>query len=306
MRQEVAIRSDKELVDTCLGRSGFGDRRYQARGRVCGRRRGGPFQAAPRLIEGVEKTSKGRLPGIPWPVDAAGALHIAPEAGPRFGAKWPVATARPHLSSYCINGLMRSSLAPAVGALCLALGFHAVPVDAQEERSADELAREMSNPVGSLASLTLQGSWTRWGGSAQGAGDQSASSLVFMPTLPFKLWGGNLVVRPSFPVAGLPTLNDDLDWEKKRGFGDIVLVSNWGKKTESGVLWSVGATSVFPTAAEGLGKDQFQLGPAAILGVLKPWGVLGIFWQHWWGVNAREGEEAVNIGNLQLFYYRSS
>ena len=116
-----------------------------------------------------------------------------------------------------------------------------------------------------------------------------------IPTLPFKVWGGNLVVRPSFPVAGVPTLNDDLEWEKERGFGDIVLVSNWGKKTESGVLWSVGATSVFPTAKEGLGKNQFQLGPAAILGLLKPWGVLGVFWQHWWGLNPAKGEDAVNI-----------
>ena len=189
----------------------------------------------------------------------------------------------------------------------LALGLLlAGPADAQqEEKSADELAREMSNPVGSLASLTFQGTWTRWGGSASGAGDQSASSLVFMPTLPLKVWGGNLVVRPSFPVAGVPTLDDDLEWQKERGFGDIVLVSNWGKKTESGLLWSVGATSVFPTAKEGLGKNQFQLGPAAILGLLKPWGVLGVFWQHWWGLNPAEGEDGVNIGNLQLFYWFS-
>jgi hypothetical protein len=53
---------------------------------------------------------------------------------------------------------------------------------------------------------------------------------------------------------------------------------------KSGLLLSFGATSVFPTAAEGLGSDQFQLGPAAIIGLLKDWGVIGGFWQHWWGL----------------------
>ena len=33
------------------------------------------------LVEGVEKTPKRRLPGIPRPVDATGALHVPPEAG---------------------------------------------------------------------------------------------------------------------------------------------------------------------------------------------------------------------------------
>jgi hypothetical protein len=165
----------------------------------------------------------------------------------------------------------------------------------------------MSNPVGSLANLTLQGNYAQWGGSAPGISDQNTSSLVFMPTLPFKLAGGNLIVRPSFPFAAAPVINDAGEWEKKRGFGDMVILSNWGRAEESGLLWSFGATAILPTASNAaLGKDQWQLGPAAILGIIKPWGVLGGFWQHWWGLNTPEGGgDTANTGTLQLFYWFS-
>jgi hypothetical protein len=182
-----------------------------------------------------------------------------------------------------------------------------ITLSAQEDKkkTADEIARELSNPIGSLASMVIQGTWVQWDGTLEGASDQTSGAIVFLPTLPFKLWGGNLVVRPSFPVVGIPQLNSDGNWEKKYGFGDMVVMANWGKMAKSGILWSIGATSVLPTAAEGLGSNQFQLGPAAIFGILKDWGVLGGFWQHWWGLNPEEGEEAVNIGNIQLFYWFS-
>jgi len=189
--------------------------------------------------------------------------------------------------------------------LLLLFLFLTISISAQEKtkKTADEIARELSNPVGSLASMVFQGTWSQWDGSLPGASDQSTGALIFLPTLPFKVAGGNLIIRPSFPVVGVPTINAEGQWEKKYGFGDIVLIANWGKMEKSGLLWSFGATSVFPTAAEGLGSDQFQLGPAAIIGLLKDWGVIGGFWQHWWGLNPAEGEEAVNIGNIQLFYW---
>jgi len=84
------------------------------------------------------------------------------------------------------------------------------------------------------------------------------------------------------------------------------LVANWGKVQKSGLLWSIGATAIFPTASDAaLGKDQWQLGPAAILGLIKPWGVLGGFWQHWWGLNTPSGGEKANTGTLQIFYWFS-
>jgi len=163
----------------------------------------------------------------------------------------------------------------------------------------------MSNPVGSLASLVFQGNYAQLDGSLPEVGDQSSTSLIFMPTLPFKLGSGNLIIRPSFPVVGVPTLDENGAWSKSREFGDIVLLANWGRMEKSGIIWSIGGTFVFPTASGDVGDDQWQAGPAAIFGVLKSWGVLGAMWQHWYGLNSDEGEEKISKGTLQLFYWFS-
>jgi hypothetical protein len=186
----------------------------------------------------------------------------------------------------------------------------AAPVSAQKSapaaQSADEVARELSNPVGSLASLVFQGNYAQLGGSAPSVGDQSSTSLVFLPTLPFKLGSGNVTLRPSFPVVGAPTVTPSGEWDKVRGFGDIVLMGLWGRKEESGLLWGAGATTVFPTASEeATGNGQWQLGPAALIGLLKDWGVVGGLWQHWYGLDSDPGEDKISKGTLQLFYWFS-
>jgi hypothetical protein len=175
-----------------------------------------------------------------------------------------------------------------------------------ESKSVDEVARELSNPVGSTASLVFQGTWSQWGGDLPGADDQSSSALIFLPTLPFKVGSGNLTVRPSFPVAGAPNL-DATGWSKERGFGDIVLLAMWGRAEKSGLLWGFGGTAIFPTASDAaLGADQWQLGPAALAGHLSKRGVFGALWQHWWGLNdPSSGGAKANTGTLQLFYWFS-
>ncbi len=173
--------------------------------------------------------------------------------------------------------------------------------------SADDIARELSNPVGALANFTFQGTYAQWGGSLSGASDQNTSSLIFMPTLPFKIWGGNLSVRPSFPIQGAPKIDVNGEWDSTSGFGDIGLMAMYGKSTEKGFLWGFGPTMFFPTASSSvIGKDQFQIGPAALAGLLKEWGVIGALWQHWWGIgNIDADQERVNLGTLQLFYWFS-
>ena len=178
--------------------------------------------------------------------------------------------------------------------------------EASSKKSVDEIARELSNPVGSTASLVFQGTWAKWGGDLPGADEQSSSALIFLPTLPFKLGSGNLTVRPSFPFAGAPVLNTDGTWDKDQGFGDMVVLALWGRAEKSGFLWGFGPTAIFPTASkETLGADQWQLGPAALAGLLLKKGVFGVLWQHWWGLNDPEFGEKVNKGTLQIFYWLS-
>lgn len=187
------------------------------------------------------------------------------------------------------------------------LGIPLYAQEGEQKKSADEIALELSNPVSATASLVFQGTYTQWGGSLDGASEQNSSSLVFLPTIPFKLGKYNLTLRPSFPFAGAPFINDMGDWDKKRGFGDIVLLGMVGTATKGGFLYGFGPTIIFPTAsAPELGGEQWQIGPAAMAGILKKWGVVGLLWQHWWGFGAPEGRETKNVGTAQLFYWFSA
>ena len=175
----------------------------------------------------------------------------------------------------------------------------------EKTKSIDEIAQELSNPVGTLASLTFQGTYTQWGGSASDASDQNTSSLVFMPTIPFKTKKGSISIRPSFPVAAAPVMNSSGEWEKIRGLGDIGVMAMYGTINEKGFIWGAGPSMFFPTASNAaLGKEQMQLGPVALIGIVKKWGVLGVLWQHWWGLGpVKPGDNRLNIGTAQLFYW---
>lgn len=192
-------------------------------------------------------------------------------------------------------------------AICIILYvFLFMNAQSQENtKTADEIAQELSNPVSTLASMTFQGTYTGWDGSLNGASSQHTSALVFMPTIPFKLKKGSISVRPSFPVAAAPTLNNQGNWENKKGFGDIGIMAMYGVMNENGFIWGAGPSMFFPTASnEYTGKGQFQLGPVALLGVVKKWGVLGVLWQHWWGVSGVDTDQTkVNTGTAQLFYW---
>lgn len=190
-------------------------------------------------------------------------------------------------------------------ALLLPVGGSLAGQEAAGGADADALARELSNPVGALASLTFQGTYGLFDGSLEDAGDQHSSSLIFLPTLPFKLWGGNLTVRPSFPFMRAPTHTETEGWDRTSGLGDIGLMAIWGRMEENGLLWGLGPTAFFPTAKGDLGAGQYQLGPAGLVGLLKEWGVVGALWQHWWGLNPNEGEASTNLATLQIFYWFS-
>ena len=187
----------------------------------------------------------------------------------------------------------------------LALIFFHKHYAQENKKSADEIAQELSNPVSTLASMTFQGTYTGWDGNLENASSQHTSTLVFMPTIPFKLKKGSISVRPSFPVAAAPTINEMGNWENKKGLGDIGVMAMYGEMNENGFIWGAGPSMFFPTASnEYLGKGQFQLGPVALIGVVKKWGVLGVLWQHWWGVTGVDSNNTqVNTGTAQLFYW---
>ena len=86
-----------------------------------------------------------------------------------------------------------------IGTWWLAVLIVTVNLSAQqpsEEKSADELARELSNPTAPVGSMTSNIDFRTFQGDLPGAGDQSSVSYLFQPSIPFPQSNGyNLLFR---------------------------------------------------------------------------------------------------------------
>lgn len=190
----------------------------------------------------------------------------------------------------------------------MALAF-VMPAIAQE-KSADEMAKELANPNNSLASLTFKNQYRWYTGDLPGANDQDNYTLLFQPVFPFTLeptaGGGkaNLFVRPAIPILleqPVPVFeNGRLDYDGATALGDIGFDIGYGVTEKTGLLWAVGMVGTLPTATDSaVGGDQWRLGPEALFAKFEKWGVYGIFPSHQWDVSG--GDTPFSTSQLQLF-----
>jgi hypothetical protein len=199
---------------------------------------------------------------------------------------------------------MRANLTAA--ALVVALTSPLV-VKAQE-KSADEVARELANPNSPLASLTFKNQFRWYDGSLPGADDQHNYTLLFQPVFPFDLGktdsGGSatLFVRPAFPLLVDQPVFDPatMRFDGSTGLGDIGFDIGYGVTEPNGILWALGMVGTLPTATDDdLGGEQLRLGPEVLLAKLEDWGLYGIFPSHQWNI-AGDGTQ-YSVSQVQLF-----
>lgn len=180
-----------------------------------------------------------------------------------------------------------------------------------EAKSADEVAKELANPAGSLASLSNTLNYTTYRGDLPGAGDQDAWSYTFQPVLPFPVGdkGRRIIFRPLVPV---PLNQPVFDVNKGRfedtdvNLGDIsfdlVYAGTVMKDKHDGYLWGVGAAGTLPTATnDDLGGDQWRLGPEVFGGIIRAWGIVGALVSNQWDVGG-SNDDAFSTTTSQYFY----
>ena len=178
----------------------------------------------------------------------------------------------------------------------LLISLLSMPVLAQDPstgsgqgRSADEIAKEMANPNTALTSLKFQNQYFSFDGDLPGADDLDMFQIFLQPTLPFPLENGNTVwVRPGLPIVLEQPAYDTEDrrMEDKSGLGDITLDVQYGGTLDSGFLWSIGFSSIFPTATEDeLGSGVWAMGPGFQLGLIREKLIFGIFANHQWDIS---------------------
>jgi len=206
-----------------------------------------------------------------------------------------------------------------VGVLALIFNLALLATAESGTPSKEEIAKELANPNTVLTSLKLQIQYFSFDGDLPRADDQDMVKLFFQPTLPFPLKNGKtLWIRP-----GVPHLIDQPVYDKdsrrlgsQSGLGDITLDVQYGTTLENGFLWSVGFSSIFPTASEeGLGSEAWALGPGFQLGRVTEKSVFGIFANHQWDIagdgrstpelpflrRASSSEASISLTAIQLF-----
>jgi hypothetical protein len=217
--------------------------------------------------------------------------------------------------------------------IALALGLVPGAVLAEHEgKSADEVAKELSNPAGALASLVTSLEYTTYKGDLPDADDQDGWSFAFQPVLPFPVGdkGRRIIFRPLVPVPiNQPVFDNELGVGKPirvhsgshttyviPGIGefedgdinlgdisfDLVYAGTDMKNKHKGFLWGIGAAGTLPTATDdAFGGDQWRLGPEVFGGVIRKWGTLGAVVNHQWDVGG-SNNDAHSVTAGQYFY----
>ncbi len=193
----------------------------------------------------------------------------------------------------------------------MANGLTDVQEAEEQEKSSEEVARELANPNTPLASLNFKNQFRLFDGDFPGADGETSYILLFQPSMPFLLANGDLILfRPAIPLLveqPLPVLRgqtialENLDFDDKTGLGDIAFDLAYARTTKSGILFAAGLISSLPTAtSDRLGSEQWTLGPELLVGKLTKTYILGLFPNHQWDV-AGSGDHNISLTTIQLF-----
>ena len=170
------------------------------------------------------------------------------------------------------------------------------------EKSADEIAKELSNPGAANATLNFKLEYRNFDGDLSGANDQDSLTGVFQPVFPFILPNGNnLIFRPAFSyIQDSPSFNTDTDeFDLTSGWSDIPydILYSWKK---NGFQYGAGLVGSIPTGGS-LSSENWLLGPSALLVRPTAWGIWGLFPFH----NEKIGGDGpdVSFTSLQYFWF---
>ncbi len=195
--------------------------------------------------------------------------------------------------------------------ISLTLVFSFSSALAAEPKSADEVAKELANPAGSLTSLNFNLQYTEFTGDLPNSDDQNSTSLIFQPVLPFPVGnkGHRIIFRPAFTVLfDQPLFNPaKMDFDNAHanladsGF-DLVYAGTTMTDKKDGFLWGVGLAGTLPTASnDDVGGEQWRFGPELFGGVIREWGLVGALVSNQWDTGG-SNDNAYSTTTAQYFY----
>ena len=176
--------------------------------------------------------------------------------------------------------------------------------------SLGEVGAKLSNPASNIWALFTEFDLTFSDGDVNLGDPKVGGAMLFQPIMPIPLFGTGanqwkLIMRPTIPFIFSTALPKGLNrYDRITGMGDTVLplplvapTGNW--------LLGLGPTFTLPTSTErALGRQQWEVGPTAIVGYkTKKW-ILGMFPQYYFGIGSRgdqDGKPDASHGSLLYF-----
>jgi hypothetical protein len=195
------------------------------------------------------------------------------------------------------------------------------------QKSVEELAREMTNPLAAFWRFDYTGEHRNYQGSIPGADDQSGMSHYFQFTMPFREKDGKgWVFRFSLPYLkdqpvywadrGYaewrirqedPTNQEGGFWAPTHAHTDAVTFDlAYGGVNDDGLILNYGFAGVLPTTSDtSNGRQQFILGPAVNIGKMTDWGVYGVLASHVIDLIEKRGKDTPDTAQTTLQGYFS-
>jgi hypothetical protein len=196
------------------------------------------------------------------------------------------------------------------------------------ERSNDELAIDLTHPVGKLFTVAGDIEQRPMQGNLPDAGAQTTTDGIVTTSYPFVLNNGkSIILRASIPIKlDQPTYVADsgeyIEWRIRQvadtlerdghfftvhdHMYDISYDIAYGGVSDSGFISMYGIAGVFPTSQDGsVERDQYLLGPEVAFGQVRDWGVYGVWAQHLTNVadvTRKDNEFDSNLTHLKFFF----
>jgi len=191
-------------------------------------------------------------------------------------------------------------LGRAIAISAVLLGGLGIVAPAAAQDNADELAKQLSNPVANLISVPFQFN-ANFGGGVDDDGQWY--TLNIQPVIPVSIapdW--NLIVRTIVPVMGREDVSplNTSEW----GFGNTLQSFFFSPKapTAGGLIWGVGPAFNYPTTTDPLfGPSKWGAGPTAVALLQKGKLTAGFLTNQIWSFEDSDQPGGINATFLQPF-----